>query len=221
MPRSLAEFYRAQGREGEADPQALITGAAGASEGGLDEVPALNQQATEFFRQSKYTEAAAIAERTLALADSTLGKDHPDTITTIENLLIFYRAGGRNAETEPLLKRVIKTFERLGGKDHPGRLRLIGELADLYRAQGRFDEAEPLYKLIMEANGRMLGMQRADTHFSVYRLADLYQDQGRYAEAELLYERVLKAFEQMFGKDDLHTLGCATDLAETLSRSGA
>jgi hypothetical protein len=41
----------------------------------MDDVPVFNQQVVRLYDEGKYKEAAAIAEKALALAERTLGKD--------------------------------------------------------------------------------------------------------------------------------------------------
>ncbi len=51
-----------------------------------------------------------------------LGKEHPDTLTSVDNLAALYQAQGRLAEAEPLYKRALEGRERVLGKEHPDTL---------------------------------------------------------------------------------------------------
>ena len=53
------------------------------------------------------------------LFERVRGADHPDTLTTRNNLAMAYRAAGRTAEAIPLLERTVADFERVRGADHP------------------------------------------------------------------------------------------------------
>jgi hypothetical protein len=64
-------------------------------------------------------EAIPLLERTLADCERMLGADHPDTLTTRNNLAMAYRAAGRTAEAIPLLERTLADCERMLGADHP------------------------------------------------------------------------------------------------------
>ena len=134
------------------------------------------------------------------------GKEHPDTLTSVNNLAVLYQAQGRYGEAEPLYKRALEASERVLGKEHPDTLASVNNLALLYQAQGRYGEAEPLYRRALEASERVLGKEHPDTLTSVNNLAVLYQAQGRYGEAEPLYKRALEASERVLGKEHPDTL---------------
>ena len=48
-----------------------------------------------------------------------LGADHPDTLTSRNNLATAYVHAGRTAEAIPLHEQVLAAFERVLGPDHP------------------------------------------------------------------------------------------------------
>ena len=74
-----------------------------------------------------------------------MGKDHPDTATSLNNLAVLYRAQGKYAEAEPLYQRALAIYEQQLGQDHPDTASSLNNLAGLYKAQGKYAEAEPLY----------------------------------------------------------------------------
>ncbi len=71
-----------------------------------------------------------------------LGPDHPDTLTTRNNLAESYRAAGRIDEAITLHKQNLNDSERILGPDHPSTLTTRNNLTSSYRAAGRIDEAE-------------------------------------------------------------------------------
>src|SRR3954470_8480265 len=71
-------------------------------------VRALNAEAIEASRRGAYIEATAAAERALWLAHEVLGSRHPDTLTSINNLVVLYMRQGRHSEAEPLLRQALE-----------------------------------------------------------------------------------------------------------------
>jgi tetratricopeptide (TPR) repeat protein len=67
----------------------------------------------------------------------TLGEEHPDTLTTIANLVLIYSNQGRYKEAKELLERVVMTNKRALGEEHPDTLTTMANLALLYSNQGR------------------------------------------------------------------------------------
>jgi CHAT domain-containing protein/Tfp pilus assembly protein PilF len=184
-----------------------------AQTGNVGKFEALNEQAVQLYKQGKYTEAAAIAEQSLALVERTLGRDHPHALTAVNNLAMLYKALGRYDEAGPLYRRALETRERVLGREHHETLTSVSNLASLYRSQGRHGDAEPLYRRALEARERLLGREHPDTLRSINNLAVLYLAQGRYAEAEPLYDRALKAYNRTRGGDDPDTLTSVSNLA--------
>jgi tetratricopeptide (TPR) repeat protein len=63
----------------------------------------LSSRVILYYQQGKYTEAAAIAEKAVALAERTLGAEHPDTLENMSNLGLLYNKLGRYGDAESLL----------------------------------------------------------------------------------------------------------------------
>ena len=58
-------------------------------------------------------------KRSLAIREKTLGPDHPDVASALNNLASLYHKQGRYAEAEPLYKRSLAINEKALGPDHP------------------------------------------------------------------------------------------------------
>ena len=97
----------------------------------------------------------------LAIRESQLGADHPDTAASLNDLAGLYYAQGRYSEAEPLLKRSLAIRESQLGTDHPHTAQGLNNLAALYESQGRYSEAEPLLKrslAIRESSDSIVGV---------------------------------------------------------------
>jgi CHAT domain-containing protein/tetratricopeptide (TPR) repeat protein len=191
----------------------LAAASVGAIAESADDIVALNKQVEQLYRQGKYKEAVNIAEKALALGERVLGREHSETLRSLNNLATLYDSQGRYPEAEPLLKRALEIRERVLGKEHPHTLISLNNLAHLYQAQGRYPEAEPLYKRALEIKERVLGKEHPDTLLSVSNLAALYKAEGRYPEAEPLYKRALEVRERVLGKEHPDTLASLNNLA--------
>ena len=58
----------------------------------------------------------------LAVRRRVLGADHPDTLTTANNLAISLSHQGKHAEAEEMLREVLAVQKRMPGADHPDTL---------------------------------------------------------------------------------------------------
>ncbi len=54
----------------------------------------------------------------LQLREKVLGKEHLNTLSTIDNLAGLYVRQGRYVKAEPLLKKVLQLREKILGKEH-------------------------------------------------------------------------------------------------------
>ncbi|KAF8534119.1 hypothetical protein BDD12DRAFT_757914, partial [Trichophaea hybrida] len=66
-----------------------------------------------------------------------LGQEHPDTLTSVNNLASKFCKQGRLQEAEELLVQVMETRKRVLGQEHPDTLTSMANLASTYRNQGR------------------------------------------------------------------------------------
>ena len=125
-------------------------------------IGAANAAIARLYHEGKNAEALTLALQTVERAEKELGEEHRQTLATVNNLALLYRAAGRYREAELLLKHAFEVSERvLGAGDHQ-TLGSVNNLAALYRAQGRYGEAEPLFKRALEARERALGKEHPD-----------------------------------------------------------
>ena len=160
-----------------------------------------------------YAQAEPWWEQSLAVARERLGKDHPDTALSLNNLAILYESQGRYGEAEPLLTQALEIHRRVMGEDHPYRFQSLSNLAAFYRDQGRYGEAEPLLIQALEISRCGLGEDHSITASSLHNLAILYESQGRTGEAESLYQQALEIRRRGLGEDHLSTASSLNDLA--------
>jgi tetratricopeptide (TPR) repeat protein len=160
----------------------------------------------------RYGEAEPLLVRALEARERVLGAEHPDTLTSVNNLAVLYESQGRLGEAEPLYLRALAGSERVLGAVHPDTLTSVNNLAVLRYRQGRLGEAEPLYLRALAGWERVLGAEHPSTLTSVNNLAGLYESQGRLGEAEPLYLRALAAKERVLGAEHPDTLTSVNNL---------
>ena len=91
-----------------------------------------------------YAAAEPLYRRALAGREKALGPDHPDTLTSVNNLAVLLQAKGDYAAAEPLYRRALAGREKALGPDHPDTLRSVDNLAELYFDDERYADAVPL-----------------------------------------------------------------------------
>jgi tetratricopeptide (TPR) repeat protein len=68
--------------------------------------------------------------------EKVLGREHPDTLTALDNLGMVYKKKKQWKKSEELVLEVLETRKRVQGVDHPGTLNSIANLASIYRDRG-------------------------------------------------------------------------------------
>ncbi|KAI9858972.1 MAG: hypothetical protein M1824_003973 [Vezdaea acicularis] len=170
--------------------------------------------------QGRYGEAEELYNRALKGQEEKLGRGHPDTLRTVQNLAIVYEDQGRYGEAKELFERALKGQEEKLGRGHPDTLRTVQSLAIVYHQQGRYDEAEELYNQALKGWEEKLGRGHPDTLRTVQNLALVYRNQGRYDEAEKLFKRALEGQEEKLGREHPDTLRTVHNLAGVYQGQG-
>jgi CHAT domain-containing protein/Flp pilus assembly protein TadD len=181
---------------------------------------ALSAKVRQTYNQGKYAEGIEYAKKAFQYAEKHFGKEHPDTLTSLNNLAVLYMLQGRYGEAEPLYKEGLQVCERVLGKEHPHTLIALKNLAMLYQMQGRYGDAEPLYKEALQLGEKVLGKEHPDTLVFLNNLAALYKSQGRYGEAEPLYQEALQVCAKVLGKEHPDTLSSLNNLAGLYDSQG-
>jgi tetratricopeptide (TPR) repeat protein/tRNA A-37 threonylcarbamoyl transferase component Bud32 len=168
----------------------------------------------------RYPESERHLERSVELRTAHLGADHPDTLTSKNDLGDLYLHQSNYEKAGPLLRGVLDGRTARLGADHPDTLTSKNNLAELYREQGQYDLAEPLLKEVLAGNTAQLGADHPDTLESKNNLAGLYWEQGQYDRAEPLLQEALAARTSRLGADHPDTLRSKNNLAMMYLRQG-
>ena len=151
--------------------------------------------------RAQYAEAETFFQRAIALGEQTLGPEHPDLATYLNNLANLYWYQGKYEEAGPLYQRVIAIGEKALGPEHPTLAIYLNNLASLYLDQGKYEEAESLFQRAIAIDEQALGPKHPGLATDLNNLAGLYRAQGKYEEAEPLYQRAIAIGEKTLGPE--------------------
>ncbi|WP_327144332.1 tetratricopeptide repeat protein [Nocardia sp. NBC_01327] len=190
--------------------------------------PALTQRALQargwavcqLVESADITRSLSVGRGALTDFERILGPDHPDTLSSRNNLAFAYRWAGRLEEAITLFEATHVDRERLLGPDHLDTLSSRSNLAFAYESAGRLEEAITLFEATLTDRHRILGPDHADTLSSQLNLASTYQSAGRLDEAITLFEATLTDSERLLGLDHLDTLRSRNDLANAYESAG-
>ena len=132
-------------------------------------------------------------QRSLALRKQHLGPDHPDTITSMNDLAGACQAAGKLDLALPLFEEMLKVWKAKLGPDHPDTAGTMASLGSLLIEKRLFTEDEPLLRECLTIREKT--KPDAWTTFNARRLLGLaHLGQKKYADAEPL---LLKGYEGM------------------------
>ena len=176
--------------------------------------------ASAYVSAGRITEAIALFEQVLPDSIRVLGEDHPDTLTSRNNLAGAYLSAGRITEAIALFEQVLPDRIRVLGEDHPDTLTSRNNLAGAYESAGRLEEAITLYEQVTKDCARVLGEDHPLTKTVRKNLAGAYRAVGRLTEAITLYEQVLTDRIRILGKNHPDTLATLNALARAYKDAG-
>ena len=149
----------------------------------------LNKRGTAAYQVGDLATATASFEEALTLLERTLGVDHPDVATALNNLALLYYTQGNYAAAEPLYRRSLAIDEKMLGADHPGVATDLNNLALLYKKQGNLAAAEPLLKRALAIKEKAFPAGHPSLVTGLRNYAALLRGLGRIEEAETFETR--------------------------------
>jgi tetratricopeptide (TPR) repeat protein len=170
--------------------------------------------------QGRFEAAYLQYKDTLQTRESKLGKTHPETLTTMNNLALVLESQGKYTEAETINLQTLKLKEEVLGKTHPETLMTMGNLAGVLEKQGKYAEAETMNRQTLELIEEVLGKTHPETLTTISNLAGVLEKQGKYAEAETMNRQTLELTEEVLGKAHPETLISMSNLALVLQRQG-
>jgi tetratricopeptide (TPR) repeat protein len=123
----------------------------------------MSNLAQALINQRKYAEAEAMHRETLALRERVSGKEHPDTLLSMDNLALALIGQGKYTEAEAMYRETLALKEKVLGKEHLGTLRSMYCLADSLQFQDQYQEALLLYGRVYTGYCNTLGPNHSET----------------------------------------------------------
>jgi tetratricopeptide (TPR) repeat protein/predicted Ser/Thr protein kinase len=149
------------------------------------------------------------AQREQDLALTEAEKTEDDLIISdalFEKAVLLGNSRGKNAEAEPIMRRVVEMRTKLKGADDRATIEAKDVLATQLAGMGQFKEAETLIKDSLERRERRFGMKDGDTISSINNYAFFLRGQGRADEALVYFKKGAEASEEALGPDHPSTL---------------
>ena len=167
-----------------------------------------------------YPAARTRMEKALALCRRILGDEHPNTLTSMNNLAETLASQGDLAGARTLQELALAVRRRMLGNEHPDTLTSMNNLAGTLWAQDDLAAARALQEQVLAVSRRVLGDKHPNTLSSMNNLAATLKAQGDLAAARRLEELVLTVRRHVLGDEHPDTLTSMNNLAVTLGALG-
>lgn len=144
------------------------------------------------------TEIESMYRRALAIQDKALGRQHPSTALTLNNLGALLALRGDFAQAEEMQRAALATMEKVFGEQHPDTAAVLTALSLALDRQGKVAEAEASFRRAVEisrrtANPRNLLINAAQLGFSLAK-------RGRYREALPYYKEAVETVDFLYSQ---------------------
>ena len=171
-----------------------------------------------WFREKlQSTLAEEFCKRALYGREKALGNEHPDTLTSLNDLANLLTDKRDYKGAEALYRRALELRERVLGSEHPDTLITVNNLGNLLaKFKISRDEAEALYRRALEGREKVLGLEHPDTLKSMNNLSIMLRSKDLNV-SEVLCRRALEIKEKTIGEDHPSTLKSLISLGNLIA----
>jgi tetratricopeptide (TPR) repeat protein len=90
--------------------------------------------------------------RALEAREKVLGREHPDTLNSVNNLGLVLDKQGQYDAAEAMDRRALEAREKVLGHEHPDTLTSVSNLGNVFSYQGKYEEAEAMHRRAQAVN---------------------------------------------------------------------
>jgi tetratricopeptide (TPR) repeat protein len=156
----------------------------------------------------------------LAIREKVLGKGHPYTATTYNNIAEVFHAQGNYDKALEYHSYALAIREKILGKEHPDTATTYNDMARVFHDQGDYVKALEYFGYALAIREKVLGKEHLDTATTYNNMAGVFHDQGDYVKALKYYGYALKIFEKVLGKEHPNTAVTYNNMALVFHAQG-
>merc|ERR1712151_174041 len=123
-----------------------------------------------YLNQGNHAKATEVFKQTFATRERTVGRQHPDTMISANNLALALNCQRQFPEAACIFRENLILQRRVLGAAHPETLTTAGNLASTLFQQGQLDEAAELLQETLSIRRRVLGADNPMTRTNEQQL---------------------------------------------------
>lgn len=162
--------------------------------------------------EGRSSEAEKVFSWQLRIRQSTLGDDHPKTLTSMAYVAAAYREQNRYLEAGEIELKVLESRRRVLGETDPMTLVSMRTLAAIHDCQGEYQKADDLRLRALKINQEVHGLDHWATLEAMGVLAQNYRLRGQLREAEKYALPTLEGCKRVFGIENADTIMAMLEL---------
>ncbi|KAK7419576.1 hypothetical protein QQZ08_010789 [Neonectria magnoliae] len=106
--------------------------------------------------RGEYNTAEKVFRMPVEAREKVLGPEHPDTLSSVNNLGSALESQGKYEEAEAMHRRALKGYEKVLGPKHPDTLTSVSSLGSVLESQGKYGEAEAMHRRALKGYEKVL-----------------------------------------------------------------
>ena len=167
-----------------------------------------------------YPKAMEWYQRALDICEKVLGKKHPYTATSYNNIASVYSHQGDYPKALEWFQKTLDIRETVLGKKHPDTATSYNNIAGVYSRQGDYPKALEWFQKALDIREKVLGKEHPSKATSYNNVAGVYSRQGDYPKALKWYQRALNISEKVLGKGHPDTAKIFNNIAGVYDSQG-
>jgi tetratricopeptide (TPR) repeat protein len=144
-------------------------------------------------------------EKALEICGKALGKRHPATATSCNNVAMAYHTLGDYNKALKYLKKALEISEDVFGEGHMNMALGYNNVALVYNDLGDYSTALEYLKKALGIREKVLGEEHVDTALSYNNIALVYRALGDYNKALRYHKKALGIREKVLGEEHVDT----------------
>ena len=129
----------------------------------MDRLAMIDKMEGFLFRIGRWPEACKMQRFHFRKTEKMLGKEHPSTLTSMNNLAGVLSSQGKYSEAEEMHRQALALCETVLGKEHPDTLTSVYCLAYLLHHKKQYKDAEVFYHRACSGYRKTLGEKHPTT----------------------------------------------------------
>jgi len=150
---------------------------------------------------AQYSKALEFHFKAVNIIEKVLGKEHPDTASSYNNIGIVYDRQGDYPKALEYYFKALNIREKVLGKEHPDTASSYNCIGLVYDSQGDYPKALEFHFKALDIYEKVLGKEHPDTASSYNNIGIVYDRQGDYPKALEYFFKALNIREKVLGKE--------------------